>query len=451
MLAPEHEPGETEIKKVEQEELTPREIVSYLSRYIVGQDEAKKAIAIALRNRIRRMKLPEHLREEITPKNILMIGPTGVGKTEIARRISKLIDAPFIKVEATKYTEVGYVGKDVESIIRDLVNVAISEEKSKAKKMMRRKAEKIATEKVINEIMIQKNIPPERKGEIMQNFFEGKFDDEMIFVDVEEKPQVDIIAPISVPGLEEIQDQLRTLFSNIAPKRTRKKVMKVKDALKAIEEAEAERMLNMEEIVKNALWKVENKGIVFIDEIDKLINPKGHGPDVSGEGVQRDLLPIIEGTVVNTRYGSVRTDFILFIAAGAFHVASPSELIPELQGRLPIRVELKPLTKEDFVRILKLPENSPIKHYQILLKTEDVEVDFTDDAIVKIAEYAYKINSSTENIGARRLHTIVEKVMEDISFDAPYLKGQKIIINAKYVQEKIEPILKEENLSKYIL
>lgn len=451
MLAPEQELGETEIKKVEQEELTPREIVSYLSRYIVGQDEAKKAIAIALRNRIRRMKLPEHLREEITPKNILMIGPTGVGKTEIARRISKLIDAPFIKVEATKYTEVGYVGKDVESIIRDLVNVAISEEKSKAKKMMRRKVEKTATEKVINEIMIQKNIPPERKGEVMQNFFEGKFDDEIIFVDVEEKPQIDIITPVSVPGLEEIQDQLRTLFSSIAPKRTRKKAMKVKDALRAIEETEAEKMINMEEIIRNALWKVENKGIVFIDEIDKLINPKGHGPDVSGEGVQRDLLPIIEGTVVNTRYGSVRTDFILFIAAGAFHVASPSELIPELQGRLPIRVELKPLTKEDFVRILKLPENSPIKHYQILLKTEDIEVEFTDDAIEKIAEYAYKINSSTENIGARRLHTIVEKVMEDISFDAPYLKGQKIIINAKYVQEKIEPILKEENLSKYIL
>jgi ATP-dependent HslUV protease ATP-binding subunit HslU len=451
MLAPEQELGETEIKKVEQEELTPREIVSYLSRYIVGQDEAKKAIAIALRNRIRRMKLPEHLREEITPKNILMIGPTGVGKTEIARRISKLIDAPFIKVEATKYTEVGYVGKDVESIIRDLVNIAITEEKSKAKRIMRRKAEKIATEKVINEIMIQKNIPPERKGEVMQNFFEGKFDDEIIFVDVEEKPQIDIITPISVPGLEEIQDQLRTLFSSIAPKRTRKKAMKLKDALKAIEEAEAEKMINMEEIIRNALWKVENKGIVFIDEIDKLINPKGHGPDVSGEGVQRDLLPIIEGTVVNTRYGSVRTDFILFIAAGAFHVASPSELIPELQGRLPIRVELKPLTKEDFMRILKLPENSPLRHYQILLKTEDVEVEFTDDAIEKIAEYAYKINSSTENIGARRLHTIVEKVMEDISFDAPYLKGQKIIINAKYVQEKIEPILKEENLSKYIL
>jgi ATP-dependent HslUV protease ATP-binding subunit HslU len=442
---------EESIKKVEESELTPREIVDYLSKYIVGQDEAKKAIAIALRNRIRRMKLPENLREEITPKNILMIGPTGVGKTEISRRIAKLVDAPFIKVEATKYTEVGYVGRDVESIIRDLVNVAVSEEKIKAKRQVRDRARKIAIEKIINAIMEQKNIPPERKGEVIQNFFEGKFDNEVIAVEVEENQLVDVVAASFVPGMEQIEEQIRSIMSSLLPKRKKKKVMKVQDAIKVLEEIESEKMLNLDEIIKKALWKVENKGIVFIDEIDKLINPRGHGPDVSGEGVQRDLLPIIEGTTVNTRYGPVRTDFILFIAAGAFHVASPSELIPELQGRLPIRVELKPLTKDDFVRILKLTDNSPVRHYQILLKTEDVQVDFTEDAIEQIAEYAAKINETQENIGARRLYTVVEKVMEDISFDAPYLKGRKIIIDGKYVREKIEPLLKDENLAKYML
>jgi ATP-dependent HslUV protease ATP-binding subunit HslU len=442
---------EESIKKIEESELTPREVVDYLSKYIVGQDEAKKAIAIALRNRIRRMKLPENLREEITPKNILMIGPTGVGKTEISRRIAKLVDAPFIKVEATKYTEVGYVGRDVESIIRDLVNVAVSEEKIKAKRQVREKARKIAVEKIINAVMERKNIPPERKGEVIQNFFEGKFDNEVIAVEVEENQLVDVVAAPLVPGMEQIEEQIRSVMSSLLPKRKKKKAMRVQDAIKTLEEIESEKMLNLDEIIKKALWKVENKGIVFIDEIDKLINPRGHGPDVSGEGVQRDLLPIIEGTTVNTRYGPVRTDFILFIAAGAFHVASPSELIPELQGRLPIRVELKPLTKDDFVRILKLTDNSPVRHYQILLKTEDVQVDFTEDAIEQIAEYAAKINETQENIGARRLYTVVEKVMEDISFDAPYLKGRKIIIDGKYVREKIETLVKDENLAKYML
>ncbi len=441
-----------EIKKVDAEALTPREIVDYLSRYIVGQDEAKKAIAIALRNRIRRMKLPEHLREEITPKNILMIGPTGVGKTEISRRIAKFLDAPFIKVEATKYTEVGYVGRDVESIIRDLVSVAVSEERNKAKKRVRVRAEKVAFDKIVAEIMAQKGYPPEKKGEVIQNLLEGKFDDEYIQLDVEDTPAVDVIAAPFIPGMEQIEEQIKSAISSLIPKRRKKKNVKVKDAMKIISEREAERMLNMEEIVRRAIWKVENKGIVFIDEIDKLINPEGrHGPDVSGEGVQRDLLPIIEGTTVNTRYGTLRTDFILFIAAGAFHKASPSDLIPELQGRLPIRVELKPLTKDDFFRILKFTDNSPTRHYEILLKTEEVDVSFTDSALMKIAEFASQINESQENIGARRLYTIVEKIMEDISFDAPQLKGQKIVIDEKYVEEKISPILKDENLTKYIL
>jgi len=441
------------IQKVDEEALTPREIVDYLSRYIVGQDEAKKAIAIALRNRIRRMKLPEHLRDEITPKNILMIGPTGVGKTEISRRISKLLDAPFIKVEATKYTEVGYVGRDVESIIRDLVNVAVAEEKNKARKRFYKKAEKIAFEKIVSEIISQKNYPPERKGEVIQNLLEGKFDDEYIQIEVEDAHSVDVLAAPFIPGAEQIEEQIKSVISSLIPKRKRRKRLKVKDALKIITEQEAERMINMDEIIRTAIYKVENKGIVFIDEIDKLINPEGRhgGPDVSGEGVQRDLLPIIEGTTVNTRYGAVRTDFILFIAAGAFHKASPSDLIPELQGRLPIRVELKPLTKDDLFRILKFTDNSPTKHYEILLKTEDVEVKFTDEALMKIAEFAAKINETQENIGARRLYAIVEKIMEDISFDAPYLKGQKIVIDEMYVEEKISPILQDENLARYIL
>ncbi len=443
---------EGEIQQVDVEELTPREIVDFLSKYIVGQDEAKKAVAIALRNRVRRMKLPESLREEITPKNLLMIGPTGVGKTEISRRIAKLIDAPFIKVEATKYTEVGYVGRDVESIIRDLTNIAVAEEKKKAKKQIAEKARKSAIERLVSEIMKQKNYPSERKFEVYQNLLDGKFDDETIVIELEESSSVDVITASFIPGMEQIEDQIKSALSSILPKMKRKKELKVKEALRFIEDSIAERMINMDEIVRRAIFKVENKGIVFIDEIDKLINPRGgHGPDVSGEGVQRDLLPIVEGTTVNTRYGTVRTDFILFIAAGAFHTASPSDLIPELQGRLPIRVELKPLTKEDFVRILKFTDNSIIKHYQILLKTEDVEVEFTEDAIEKIADYAYRLNETQENIGARRLYTVTEKVMEDISFDAPYLKNRKIIIDSKYVDEKLSSVVQDVNLSKYIL
>ena len=443
---------ENQIKKVDIDELTPREIVDYLSRYIVGQDQAKRAIAIALRNRARRMKIPENLRDEITPKNILMIGPTGVGKTEICRRIAKLVDAPFLKVEATRYTEVGYVGKDVESIIRDLVNVAVSEEKMKAKRKVREKAQLQAMQDVANLIIQQKGYKPEDKGRIIQNIIEGKFDDEEIEVSAPETVSVDVVAAPFIPGMEHIEDQIKSALENLIPKRPRKKRMKVKDALEFFTNQEADKLIRQEDIVKRALWKVENKGIVFIDEIDKLINPRaGHGPDVSGEGVQRDLLPLLDGTTVNTRWGSVRTDFILFIAAGAFHNSSPSELIPELQGRLPIRVELHPLGKEEFVRILKETESSIIKHYQILLKTEGVELEFTDDAVQKIAEFADLMNKTTENIGARRLYTIVEKVVEDISFEAPSLSGQKIRIDAKYVEDKIKPIIEDRELSKYIL
>lgn len=441
---------EEEIQRVDIDELTPREVVEYLSRYIVGQDEAKKAIAIALRNRVRRMKLPESLREEITPKNLLMIGPTGVGKTEISRRIARLVNAPFIKVEATKYTEVGYVGRDVESIIKDLVNVAVAEEKSRAKKLFADKARKKAVEKVSSEFIKQKGMPEDNKHDIIYKINQGLLDEEEITIDVRESPTVDVIA--AIPGMEQVEEQIRNALSSVIPGKMAKKTTKIKDALKVFENRFAEELINMEEIIRKAIWRVENSGIVFIDEIDKLINPRGgHGPDVSGEGVQRDLLPIIEGTTVNTRYGAVRTDFILFIAAGAFHQSKPSELIPELQGRLPIRVELRPLTKDDFFRILKFTDNSPVKHYQILLKTESVDVYFTDEAIEKIAYYAALINDTQENIGARRLYTIVENVMADISFDAPYLKGQKIEISGKYVEEKIAPLVKDENLSKYIL
>lgn len=443
---------EYEIQKVDIEELTPREIVEYLSRYIVGQDEAKKAIAIALRNRVRRMKLPEDLREEITPKNLLMIGPTGVGKTEISRRIARLINAPFIKVEATKYTEVGYVGRDVESIIKDLVNVAIAEEKSRARKTVSDKAKRLAVERLASEFVKQRGLPDDNKYDIIQKLNQGLLDDEEITIDVKESASVDVVAASIIPGMEHIEEQIRNALSSIIPGRLSKKRMKVKEAMKILEGKIADELVNMDEIIRKALWRVENTGIVFIDEIDKLINPRGgHSPDVSGEGVQRDLLPIIEGTTVNTRYGAVRTDFILFIAAGAFHHAKPSELIPELQGRLPIRVELKPLKKDDFVRILKFTDNSPTRHYQILLKTESVEVNFTDEAIDKIAEYAFYLNETQENIGARRLYTIVENIMADISFDAPYLRGQKITITPQYVEEKISPLIKDENLANYIL
>ncbi len=442
------------------EELTPKRIVEELDKYIVGQEEAKKAVAIALRNRWRRQKLPENIRDEIAPKNILMIGPTGVGKTEIARRLASLIKAPFIKVEATKYTEVGYVGRDVESMIRELAEVSYRMVKSEKIATVKEKAKKLAEDRIIDMLVPQ---PPRHhlgvretptyipnREELREKLRKGEFDDQIIEIDVQEKafPMIGIAGP---PGLEELENQLREMFQNIMPSRKKRK-LKVKEALPLLEQEEAEKLIDMEEVAREAVYRAENFGIIFIDEFDKIAvkTPTG-GPGVSREGVQRDMLPIVEGTSVNTKYGAVRTDHILFIAAGAFHMAKPSDLIPELQGRFPIRVELKPLTKEDFVKILKEPQNALTKQYVELMKTEDVYLEFTDDAIDEIALIAEEINNKTENIGARRLHTVMEKLLEDISFNAPDMAGQSIIIDSRFVRAKLEGIIKDEELSRYIL
>ncbi len=440
-------------------EMTPREIVHELDRHIIGQQDAKRAVSIALRNRWRRMQLDTELRQEVTPKNILMIGPTGVGKTEIARRLAKLANAPFIKVEATKFTEVGYVGKEVEQIIRDLADIAVKMTKEQATEKVKYRAEEAAEERILDTLIP----PPENvfgekeeaqdKGTrqvFRKKLREGQLDDKEIEIDVA-LPQVgvEIMAP---PGMEEMTNQLQGMFQNLSGSQKKKKKLKVKEALKLLVEEEAAKLVNQEELKEDALFNVEQNGIVFLDEIDKICKREGTGSaDVSREGVQRDLLPLIEGSTVSTKHGMVKTDHILFVASGAFQMSKPSDLIPELQGRLPIRVELSALTTDDFVRILTEPRASLTEQYVALLATEGVDVEFSEDGIKRIAEAAWRVNESTENIGARRLHTVMERLMEEISFDASEKQGSKVTVNADYVNEHLEMLVDNEDLSRFIL
>ncbi|MBZ4682018.1 ATP-dependent protease ATPase subunit HslU [Thermodesulfobacterium sp.] len=437
-------------------ELTPREIVAELNRYIVGQDRAKKAVAIAMRNRWRRQQLKEDLKEEIYPKNILMIGPTGVGKTEIARRLAKLSNAPFLKVEATKFTEVGYVGRDVESMIRDLVHIAVKMVREEEEKKVLEKAKTLAEERLVDllipPISSKVEYDPLTREKFLKMLREGILNDRYVEIEVEASQKPPTIEIFAASGLEEIEMQLRDMLSTILPFKPKKRKVKVKEALEILTKEEAAKLIDMDKVIKEAIRRTETNGIIFIDEIDKIASRgEGHGPDVSREGVQRDLLPIVEGTTVNTKYGMVRTDYILFIGSGAFHIAKPSDLIPELQGRFPIRVELDPLTKEDFIRILTETENAIIKQYKALLATEQVEIDFTPEAIEEIAKVAFELNQKMENIGARRLYTVMEKVLEDISFEAPDIAPTRVVITPEYVREKLENIIQDQELAKFIL
>jgi len=443
-------------------QMTPREIVQELDKHIVGQDEAKRAVAIALRNRWRRVQVDEPLRSEITPKNILMIGPTGVGKTEISRRLARLAKAPFIKVEATKFTEVGYVGREVDSIVRDLMDVAVKMIREEAMSKVRHRAEDAAEERILDALL-----PPPKKGvgfaaeaepapdsDTRQKFRkmlrEGKLDEKEIEIDIQAVPVgVEIMAP---PGMEEMTSQLQGMFQNLGGSRRKTRKLKVRDALKHLTDEEAAKMVDDEELKGQALEAVEQHGIVFLDELDKVARrSETQGADVSREGVQRDLLPLVEGSTVNTKYGMVKTDHILFIASGAFHVSKPSDLIPELQGRFPIRVELKSLTTDDFVRILTEPDASLTSQYHALLDTEEVQVEFTESGVRRIAEVAYQVNENTENIGARRLHTVMERLLETVSFEASDKSGSQLQVNAGYVDDHLAELSKDEDLSRYIL
>jgi ATP-dependent HslUV protease ATP-binding subunit HslU len=467
-------PSSAEEEQLALDELTPREIVGELDKYVIGQKDAKRAVAIALRNRTRRQKLPPDLAEEIIPKNIIMIGPTGVGKTEIARRLAKLANSPFLKVEASKFTEVGYVGRDVESMVRDLVEIAIDNVREEKLEDVADKAELNAEERLLD-ILLPPSPPPrpdpsantggvvidgntalaESSGrtreKLRQQLREGKLDDRMVEIDVRERnfPSFEILTN---QGMEEMDVNIKDMLPNIFGQRTKKRKMKVNEAFEYLIQEEEQRLIDMDQVTRMAIDRVENSGIIFLDEIDKIAGREGgHGPDVSREGVQRDILPIVEGTTVNTRYGMVRTDHILFIAAGAFHVSKPSDLIPELQGRFPIRVELQSLTMEDFVRILTEPKSSLVKQYTALLETEGVKLEFTNEALDEIAHFAFRVNESTENIGARRLHTIMERVLDELSFEAPEKKGQSVTVDADYVRKMLTDIVKDQDLSRYIL
>ncbi|MBI3064509.1 MAG: ATP-dependent protease ATPase subunit HslU [Deltaproteobacteria bacterium] len=444
--------------------MTPREIVSELDRYIVGQKDAKRAVAIALRNRWRRQLVPEDLREEIAPKNIIMIGPTGVGKTEISRRLAKLAQAPFIKVEASKFTEVGYVGRDVESIIRDLTDLAVNMVKEEEKQKVEIRAREIAEEHILDLLLppTPGSVPDGEavdvvrlqgtRDKLKKMLREGKMDDRFVDIELTQSamPMIEVLAP---QGMEGMEFNLKEMFSNLLPKKTKKKTVKIPEAMEILTQEEAAKLIDMDKVIGEAVRRVEQSGIVFLDEIDKIAGrgESTHGPDVSREGVQRDLLPIVEGSTVNTKYGMVKTDHILFVASGAFHSTKPSDLIPEFQGRFPIRVELSSLGKDDFVRILTEPKNALIKQYEALLETENVQLKFGADAVEEIARIAAEVNERMENIGARRLHTVLERLLDEVSFSAPEMHGKEIAIDAAYVRERLTPILKNEDLSRYIL